>query len=316
MADIQKRAIVTGGAGLIGSHLCDQLLAEGYEVIVIDNLQIGSKKNIEHLLNNSAFTFIEHDVTNPLSIEGEVDEIYNLACPASPAYFQIDPIHIARTCFLGVYNMLELARAKNARLLQASTSEVYGDPEQHPQSESYRGSVNTMGPRACYDEGKRVAETLCADYKRMYGVVVKVIRIFNTYGPRLAEEDGRVVSNFIIQALKNQPITVYGDGSQTRSFCYVSDMVRGIRKMMNSTDDIMGPLNIGNPDEYTVKMFAELIKNITKSDSEIIYVDLPEDDPTRRRPDITKAKEILGWTPEVSLDRGLAETITYFKNTL
>ncbi len=316
MAEVQKRALVTGGAGLIGSHLCDQLLAEGYEVIVLDNLQIGSKKNIEHLLGNPKFTFIEHDVTEPISIEGDIHEIYNLACPASPAYFQKNPIHIARTCFLGVYNMLELARTKNARLLQASTSEVYGDPEEHPQKESYRGSVNTMGPRACYDEGKRVAETLCADFKRMHGVVVKVIRIFNTYGPRLAVEDGRVVSNFIIQALKNEPITVYGDGSQTRSFCYVSDMVRGIRAMMKSKDDILGPINIGNPDEYTVKVFAELIKNITASDSEIIYLDLPEDDPARRRPDITKAKELLDWAPEVSLQDGLQSTITYFKNAL
>lgn len=311
-----KRALVTGGAGFIGSHLCDQLLSEGYEVIAVDNLQTGSEANIAHLDDNANFSFIKHDVVEPLNIEGDIDEIYNLACPASPAYFQKDPIHIVRTCFLGIYNMLELARAKHAKLLQASTSEVYGNPEVHPQPETYNGNVHTMGPRACYDEGKRVAETLCADYKRVYGVNVKIIRIFNTYGPRLAVEDGRVVSNFIIQALKHEPITVYGDGSQSRSFCYVSDMVSGIRAMMKSSNDIMGPINLGNPDEYTVKMFAELIKNITASDSEIVYKDLPEDDPVRRRPDISKAKDLLGWEPRVSFEQGMKLTIDYFRNII
>lgn len=311
-----KKALVTGAAGLIGSHLCERLLEEGYSVIGIDNFSTGNKFHIEHLLSNSAFTFVEHDVTEPFQVEGELHEIYNLACPASPAYFQKDPIHLVKTCFLGALNMLELAREKGARFLQSSTSEVYGDPEVHPQVETYRGNVNTIGPRACYDEGKRITETLCADYRRKYGVVTKIIRIFNTYGPRLAADDGRVVSNFIVQALKGEPITVYGDGSQTRSFCYVSDLVHGIRLMMNSADDILGPINLGNPIEYTVKTFAELIQNITETKSEIVYKPLPEDDPTRRRPDITRAKEILGWEPSVSLEEGLSKTIAYFKETI
>lgn len=309
-----KRIIVTGGAGFVGSHLVDRLLAEGNHVIAVDNLLTGSKNNIAHLEGNENFEFIQHDITEPLEIDGDIDQIFNLACPASPVHYQTDPIHTLRTCFIGTTNMIELALSKNARFLQASTSEVYGNPEVHPQVEEYLGNVSTLGPRACYDEGKRVAETLCADYKRTKGLDLKIIRIFNTYGPRMARNDGRVVSNFIVQAVEGTDITIYGDGSQTRSFCFVSDLVDGIYKMMNSADDIMGPINLGNPDEYTVADFSDIVIELTGTESKKVHEGMPVDDPTRRKPDITKAKELLGWEPTVSLKDGLIKTIEYFRS--
>jgi UDP-glucuronate decarboxylase len=307
-----KRILVTGGAGFIGSHLCERLLKEGNEVICLDNFFTGSKNNILPLLKNPYFEVVRHDVEEPVSME--VDEIYNLACPASPAHYQSDPVKTVRTNVMGAINMLELAKKTGAKILQASTSEVYGDPKIHPQPECYRGNVNPIGPRACYDEGKRCAETLFFDYYRQYGVNIKVVRIFNTYGPRMAINDGRVVSNFIIQALKGEEITIYGNGKQTRSFCFVDDLVEGLIKMMNSNET--GPINLGNPEEYTILDLAEKIISLTDSKSEISFKPLPKDDPKQRKPDITLAKDKLNWRPEVSLEEGLRKTIEYFKGML
>ena len=306
-----KSTLITGGAGFIGSHLCEYLLDRGYEVICVDNFYTGQKKNIQHLLDNPNFEVIRHDINFPLYLE--VDEIYNLACPASPIHYQRDPVQTTKTSVQGAINMLGLAKRIKAPILQASTSEVYGDPEEHPQKESYVGHVSCTGPRACYDEGKRCAETLFMDYYRQNSVNIKIIRIFNTYGPRLAIDDGRVVSNFILQALRNESITIYGDGLQTRSFCYVDDLVKGIYKMMQMPKDFTGPVNLGNPDEFTIKELAELIIKLTNSKSKIIYKDLPQDDPRQRRPDIGLAKEKLGWEPKVKLEEGLKKTVKYFK---
>ena len=306
-----KSTLITGGAGFIGSHLCEYLLDRGYEVICVDNFYTGQKKNIQHLLDNPNFEVIRHDINFPLYLE--VDEIYNLACPASPIHYQRDPVQTTKTSVQGAINMLGLAKRIKAPILQASTSEVYGDPEEHPQKESYVGHVSCTGPRACYDEGKRCAETLFMDYYRQNSVNIKIIRIFNTYGPRLAIDDGRVVSNFILQALRNESITIYGDGLQTRSFCYVDDLVKGLYKMMQMPKDFTGPVNLGNPDEFTIKELAELIIKLTNSKSKIIYKDLPQDDPRQRRPDIGLAKEKLGWEPKVKLEEGLKKTVKYFK---
>lgn len=305
-----RRVLVTGGAGFLGSHLCERLLAAGEDVICVDNLFTGSKDNIRHLLDNPFFEFIRHDVTEPLYIE--VDQIYNLACPASPVHYQYNPIKTAKTSVYGTLNMLGLAKRVKARLLQASTSEVYGDPQIHPQPESYRGCVNPIGVRACYDEGKRMAETLCFDYQRQHGLEVKVIRIFNTYGPRMHPNDGRVVSNFIVQALKGEDITIYGDGSQTRSFCYADDLIDGMMKMMESRADFAGPCNLGNPGEYTMKELAERVIALTGSNSGIVYMPLPQDDPQQRKPVIDVAKKELSWEPKVNLEDGLKRTIAYF----
>lgn len=306
----KKTILVTGGAGFIGSHLCEQLLALGNEVICLDNFYTGSKENIEHLLGNKNFELIQHNINFPIFLE--VDQIYNLACPAAPPHYQNDPIETTKTCVIGVINMLGLAKRTGARILQASTSEIYGDPLEHPQKESYRGNVNTLGPRACYDEGKRCAETLFMDYYRQHRVDIRIVRIFNTYGPKMALDDGRVVSNFIIQALKNEPITIYGDGSQTRSFGYIDDLISGMIKMMEQ-DDFIGPVNLGNPNEFSVKELAEKIVGMTNSKSEIIYKPLPEDDPKKRQPDVGLAKEKLGWEPAVGLDEGIGRTIEYFR---
>ncbi|MCS7298368.1 MAG: SDR family oxidoreductase [Spirochaetia bacterium] len=311
---MNKRILVTGGAGFIGSHLCERLLNEGNEVICVDNFFTGRKGNISHLLNNPRFEVITHDIINPLSLA--VDEIYNFASPASPPHYQYDPIFTLKTNVIGTLNMVELARMYNAKIMQASTSEVYGDPLEHPQREEYRGNVNPIGPRACYDEGKRASETICFDYWRKYGISIKVIRIFNTYGPRMREDDGRVVSNFVVQALKGEDITVYGDGSQTRSFCYVSDLIDGIILMMNSEEGFRGPVNLGNPGEFRIIELAEMVLKMTGSKSKIVYKPLPEDDPKMRRPDITLAKNKLGWEPKVPLVEGLKETIAYFKKFL
>ena len=309
-----KTVVVTGGAGFLGSHLCDYLLKKGEKVICIDNFFTGNKKNIEHLLDNENFKFINHDIIEPIVIENTlIDQIYNLACPASPIHYQHNPVRTIKASTLGVINILGLARKHKARILQASTSEVYGDPAEHPQKESYRGNVNTVGPRACYDEGKRVAETLFFDYYRMHGMEIRVQRIFNTYGPRMCERDGRVVSNFIVQALDNKPITIYGDGEQTRSFCYVSDQIEGMYALMNK-EDFIGPVNIGNPHEITVKELADMIVELCNSKSEFVYEDLPEDDPMRRRPDISHAKKELKWEPKVGIEEGLEKTVEYFKN--
>ncbi len=306
-----KKILVTGGAGFIGSHLCDRLLEQNHHVICVDNFFTGQKKNIDHLLIHPHFELIEHDIINPLIVE--VDQIYNLACPASPIYYQYNPIRTVKTSTIGMINMLGLAKRARARLLQASTSEVYGDPEIHPQPEDYRGNVNTTGPRACYDEGKRVAETLCMDYHREHSVDIRIIRIFNTYGPRMHPQDGRVVSNFIIQALGSRPMTIYGEGSQTRSFCYVDDLVEGLIRMMNQ-DAHIGPLNIGNPEEISVRQLAQQIINLTASSSTLVEKPLPEDDPHRRQPDISLARKILQWEPAVNLDAGLQKTIDYFRS--
>jgi UDP-glucuronate decarboxylase len=311
-----KTIVVTGGAGFLGSHLCDLLIEEGNHVICIDNLFTGSKDNISHLVENKNFEFINHDIINPIYLDHLIiDQIYNLACPASPIHFQFNPVRTIKANTLGVINMLGMAKKHKARILQASTSETYGDPLEHPQKETYRGNVNTIGPRACYDEGKRVAETLFFDYKRQHDMDIKVVRIFNTYGPRMHENDGRVVSNFIVQALKNEPITIYGDGSQTRSFCYVSDLIKGIHKMMN-TKNFTGPVNLGNPGEFNMLELAKKIIKLTSSKSKLIYKDLPEDDPKKRKPDISLARAKLKWDPTFDVDKGLELTIDYFSKKL
>lgn len=306
-----KRILVTGGAGFLGAHLCERLIREGNDVICLDNLFTGNKDNIRHLLGNQYFEFIRHDIVQPIVLE--VDQIYNLACPASPIHYQYNPIKTTKTSVLGAMNMLGLAKRVHARILQASTSEVYGDPEVHPQPESYRGCVNPIGIRSCYDEGKRVAETLFFDYHRMHGVEIKVMRIFNTYGPKMHPSDGRVVSNFIVQALRGDDITIYGDGSQTRSFCYVDDLIEGMIRLMNSRAEFTGPVNIGNPSEFTIKQLAELVIKLTGSSSKLIYQPLPSDDPLQRKPVIDLAKKELDWEPTVPLEKGLLKTIEYFK---
>jgi len=310
----KNRVLVTGGAGFIGSHLCERLLENEYDVICIDNLFTGSKDNIRHLLSNPYFEFIRHDMTQPIMVE--CDQIYNLACPASPKWYQKDPIYTFQTSVYGAMNCLGLAKRIGARVLQASTSEVYGDPLVHPQPESYWGNVNTTGIRSCYDEGKRAAETLFFDYNRQHGVDIKVMRIFNTYGPRMDIGDGRVVSNFVVQALQGQNITIYGNGNQTRSFCYVGDLVDGMIKMMNSRPGFSGPVNVGNPREFTIKELAELVIKMTKSDSKIVYKQLPEDDPAQRKPLIDLAQKELGWSPKIQLEEGLEHTIKYFEKLL
>ena len=308
-----RRVLVTGGAGFLGSHLCDRLVREGYEVICLDNFFTGHKRNVAHLLDHPGFELIRHDVTDPIQLE--VDEIYNLACPASPVHYQHDPVQTTRTSVLGALNLLELARRRRARIFQASTSEVYGDPEQHPQAESYWGHVNPVGVRSCYDEGKRCAETLFVDYHRQGHADVRIARIFNTYGPRMHPKDGRVVSNFIVQALRGEPITVYGDGSQTRSFCYVDDLVEGFVRLMR-LDTFPGPVNLGNPGEFTIAQLAHEVIELTNSSSRIVHQPLPADDPTQRRPDIGLAREKLQWQPTVQLREGLLRTIEYFDQLL
>ncbi len=310
----KPKVLVTGGAGFLGSHLCEKLLKEHYDVICVDNFYTGSKVNIEHLLKDPYFELIRHDITFPLYVE--VDEIYNLACPASPIHYQNDPVQTTKVNVHGSINMLGLAKRTKAKILQASTSEVYGDPEVHPQPESYRGNVNPLGPRACYDEGKRCAETLFFDYHRQHGVKIKVARIFNTYGPRMHPNDGRVVSNFILQALRGEPLTIYGDGSQTRSFCYVDDLIDGLYRLMKTPDSFTGPVNLGNPEEVSILELAELILELTGSKSEIKFLPLPTDDPKQRCPDITLAKKVLEWEPKVQLREGLKKTIDYFEYCL
>ncbi len=310
----RKRVLVTGGAGFIGSHLCDVLVGRGYDVLCLDNFFTGAKDNIKHLLTQSNFELIRHDIVHPVYLE--VDEIYNLACPASPIHYQYNPVKTVKTNIMGSINMLGLAKRVKAKILQASTSEVYGNPAVHPQVESYWGFVNPVGRRACYDEGKRCAETLFFDYHRQNRVNIRVVRIFNTYGPRMHPDDGRVVSNFIVQALQGKAVTIYGDGSQSRSFCYVDDMLDGIIRCMDAPDDLIGPLNLGNPDEITIRELAEMILELTGSASKIVYETIPDDDPARRRPDITLAVQRLGWEPRVSLRDGLQKTIDYFDNLL
>ncbi|HZL94413.1 MAG TPA: UDP-glucuronic acid decarboxylase family protein [Vicinamibacterales bacterium] len=310
----ERRALVTGGAGFLGSHLCEKLLEQGTHVTCLDNLYTGSKRNIYHLLANPCFDFIQHDVTNPIFLQ--VDEIYNLACPASPIHYQADPVHTTKTSVIGAINVLGLAKRVKARVLHASTSEVYGDPQVHPQTEDYWGHVNPHGMRACYDEGKRCAETLFFDYHRQHQIPIKVARIFNTYGPRMHPSDGRVVSNFIVQALKGEPITLYGDGRQTRSFCYVDDLIDGLVKLMRSPGDFTGPVNLGNPVEFTVEELAQSVLELTGSRSEIVRGPLPPDDPRQRRPDISLAKSVLFWQPRVALRDGLSATIAYFSELL
>ncbi len=310
----KKKILVTGGAGFLGSHLCERLLREGNEVVCLDNYFTGSKQNVVHLMNNPYFEVIRHDVTMPFFIE--VDEIYNLACPASPIHYQYNAIKTVKTSVMGAINMLGLAKRIRARILQASTSEVYGDPEIHPQVESYWGHVNPIGPRSCYDEGKRIAETLFVNYHLQNDVRIKIIRIFNTYGPRMMANDGRVVSNFIVQALKGQDITIYGDGLQTRSFCYVDDLLEGMIRLMNSREEFTGPVNIGNPNEFTMLELAQKVISITGSKSRLVFHPLPPDDPTQRQPDITLARQELGWQPNVMLDEGLKRTIDYFKTVI
>lgn len=309
----RMRIVVTGGAGFIGSHLTDFLLMQGHEVICIDSFLTGSRNNVRPLLSHPRFELILQDVADPIEIEGPVDRIYNLACPASPIHYQSDPVHTLLTCVLGAKQVLQLARVKGARVLQASTSEVYGDPHLHPQPEAYLGNVNPIGPRACYDEGKRCAETLFFDYHRRHGVEIKVARIFNTYGPRMLEHDGRVISNFISQGLRGQPITVYGDGSQTRSFCFIDDMLEGLVRLMESPGAITGPLNLGNPHEVSVIQIAEHVRRVTGSSSQINLRPLPQDDPKRRRPAIERAQTLLNWEPRVPLEQGIAETVNYFR---
>jgi UDP-glucuronate decarboxylase len=314
LSNMTNKILVTGGAGFLGSHLCDALIKEGHDVLCVDNFFTGNKDNVSHLLSNPKFELLRHDVTFPLYVE--VDQIYNLACPASPIHYQHDPVQTTKTSVHGAINMLGLAKRLNARILQASTSEVYGDPEVHPQTEDYWGRVNPIGIRSCYDEGKRCAETLFFDYYRQHQLEIKVMRIFNTYGPRMHPNDGRVVSNFILQALKNKSITIYGDGSQTRSFCYVDDLIGGMIKLMESDKAVTGPINIGNPNEFTMIELAELVLKLTSSKSKLIYKDLPEDDPKQRQPNISLAKAKLDWEPKVKLEDGLKETIVYFRKLL
>ncbi|MDQ1336676.1 MAG: UDP-glucuronate decarboxylase [Thermodesulfobacteriota bacterium] len=310
----QRRILVTGGAGFLGSHLCDRLTREGHDVLCLDNFFTGTKKNIRHLIGLPNFEFIRHDLVHPIFLE--VDEIYNLACPASPIHYQYNPVKTVKTSVMGAIHMLGLAKRVHARILQASTSEVYGNPTIHPQPETYWGNVNTIGPRSCYDEGKRCAETLFFDYHRQNRVNIRVVRIFNTYGPRMDPNDGRVVSNFIVQALTGEDITVYGDGSQTRSFCYVDDLIEGLIRMMNTPDDFVGPVNLGNPSEFSMLELAEEIIQLTGSRSQIVFKPLPQDDPLQRRPDISLAKKRLEWEPRIKLEEGLEKTIGYFKNIL
>lgn len=310
----RKRVLVTGGAGFLGSHLCDRLLADGCDVLCVDNFYSGTKDNVAHLIGNPHFELMRHDVTFPLFVE--VDEIYNLACPASPVHYQWDPVQTTKTSVHGAINMLGLAKRTKAKVFQASTSEVYGDPEVHPQQESYWGRVNPIGIRSCYDEGKRCAETLFFDYHRQHALDIKVVRIFNTYGPRMHPNDGRVVSNFIVQALRGEDITIFGDGSQTRSFCYVDDLIEGFVRLMASPKDITGPINMGNPGEFTIRELAETVLKMVGSQSKLVLMPLPQDDPKQRQPDITLAKEALGWEPKIKLEEGLSKTIDYFKHFL
>lgn len=312
--ELSKRIMITGGAGFLGSHLCDRLIQQGHEILCVDNFFTGSKRNIEHLMDHPRFELMRHDVTFPLYVE--VDEIYNLACPASPVHYQFDPVQTTKTSVHGAINMLGLAKRTRAKIFQASTSEVYGDPEEHPQKESYWGKVNPIGIRSCYDEGKRCAETLFFDYHRQHQVEIKVARIFNTYGPRMHPNDGRVVSNFIVQALQGQSITLYGDGEQTRSFCYCDDLIEGFIRLMNTPSQVTGPLNLGNPHEFTIRQLAELVIELTGSQSDLIFKPLPQDDPKQRRPDITLAQTHLDWTPSVQLREGLEKTIRYFDQLL
>lgn len=309
-----KRVLVTGGAGFLGSHLCERLIADGCHVHCLDNTYTGSVENIRGLYRHPRFVFLHQDVMAPIAVD--VDEIYNLACPASPVHYQADPIRTTLTSVLGTLNVLRLAQRCGARVLQASTSEVYGDPAVHPQTEAYFGNVNPIGPRACYDEGKRCAESICFDYFRNHGVAIKVVRIFNTYGPRMLENDGRIISNFVVQALRGEPLTVYGDGSQTRSFCYVADLIEGLVRLMATPAGITGPVNVGNPEEVSVLAVAERIIELTRSRSRIVYLPLPSDDPTRRKPDIRAAAELLGWRPSTPLEEGLPRTISYFRSRL
>jgi UDP-glucuronate decarboxylase len=312
--DSRRRVLVTGGSGFLGSHLVDRLIKRGDEVVCVDNLFTGTKRNIEHLRNHSRFEFIRHDVTFPLYVE--VDEIYNLACPASPVHYQHDPVQTTKTSVHGAINMLGLAKRMSCKILQASTSEVYGDPEVHPQREEYWGRVNPIGVRSCYDEAKRCAETLFFDYHRQHGVAIKVARIFNTYGPRMHPADGRVVSNFIVQALRGEPITVYGNGTQTRSFCYVDDLIDGLIRLMDTPDDFTGPVNLGNPNELTIRELADKVVQLTTSSGGITHSELPQDDPRQRRPDISLARDRLGWAPRVELNEGLPATIEYFRELI
>ena len=314
MSILNKRILITGGSGFLGSHLCEKLLGAGHEILCVDNFFTGRRQNIEHLLDHRHFELLRHDVTFPLYVE--VDEIYNLACPASPVHYQFDPVQTTKTSVMGAINMLGLAKRLKIKVLQASTSEVYGDPEIHPQPESYKGSVNPIGIRACYDEGKRCAETLFFDYHRQHKLAIKVIRIFNTYGPRMHPNDGRVVSNFIVQALKGENITVYGEGNQTRSFCYCDDLINGMVAMMNSRDGFTGPVNLGNPGEFTILELAQKVIDITGSKSKIVYQPLPQDDPMQRKPIIDLAKKELGWEPAIDLDEGLKRTVTYFEEKM
>ena len=311
---VSKRILITGGAGFLGSHLCERLLQDGHEVISVDNYFTGCKRNIAHLLRHGNFEPLRHDICFPLYLE--VDWIYNLACPASPVHYQFDPVQTTKTSVLGSINMLGLAKRTGARILQASTSEIYGDPSVHPQKEDYCGNVNTLGPRACYDEGKRAAETLFFDYHRQHGVAIKVVRIFNTYGPRMHPKDGRVVSNFIVQALRGEDLTLFGDGRQTRSFCYVSDLVDGLVRMMETEDEVVGPVNLGNPHEISMVELAETVLQLTGSRSRISYRPLPQDDPKQRCPDIALARKVLGWEPRIRLEDGLDQTIEYFRSLL
>lgn len=311
---LNERLLVTGGSGFIGSHLCDRLIAEGCEVLCVDNFFTGTRHNIEHLLGHKRFDLMRHDVTFPLYVE--IDRIYNLACPASPIHYQRDPVQTTKTSVHGAINMLGLAKRLGARVLQASTSEVYGDPSIHPQTEDYWGNVNPIGPRSCYDEGKRCAETLFFDYWRQYRISIKVARIFNTYGPRMHPNDGRVVSNFIVQALRGDDITIYGDGCQTRSFCYIDDLVDGLVRLMNSEEGLTGPINLGNPNECTIVELAEMVLELVQSRAKLVHKPLPQDDPRQRQPDIALARDRLGWTPRVALRDGLAETVSYFRHFL
>lgn len=311
-----KNVLVTGGAGFLGSFLCNQLIKKGENIFCVDNLYTSNIENINHLIHHKRFKFLNYNIINNFEINEDIDEIYNFACPASPIHYQKDPLFTLKTCFSGSINLLELAKQKKSKILQASTSEIYGDPDIHPQTEEYRGNVNPIGIRACYDEGKRVAETLFFNYKRMYEIPIKIVRIFNTYGPGMAINDGRVISNFIVQALTGENLTIYGSGLQTRSFCYVSDLINGIIKTMDTDKEITGPINLGNPVEYTIIEIAELIIKLTRSKSKIEFKKLPEDDPKKRKPDISKARKILDWKPEVSIVEGLSKTINYFKKKL